>query len=70
MKDDRVTFGDLIEDVGGTATGVKVVFREDLEPIDFGSVAEDVGKVDGAEADAETEVGEVPSIRHEDACFR
>ena len=60
VHDDGVALGDLFEDVARPAAGVHEVFGDDLEPVHRRVVVEDVRKVDGAQADAEAEVGDVP----------
>jgi len=53
----RVALGDLFEDVARPAAGVHEVFGDDLEPVHGRPLVEDVGEVDGAQADAQAEVG-------------
>ncbi len=62
MHDDRISLGDLFEDVSGPPAGVHVVLGDDLEPIDSRVLPQDVRVVGGPQADPQTQVREPETL--------
>src|SRR4051812_9052089 len=58
----RVVPGDCVQEVEGAPGRLQVVLADDLEPIDGGTLLEDVRIVDGSEAETDAQIRQAKTI--------